>query len=189
MKKCIFSFILGALLFGAISGVIAYQITVDQIGFEPDDPNWQVSNLGEALNDLYALSDGEILFIGAGWKTAHNEDNDGLHNNVLINSNYVTFSNTSGTNPMITITKDCTLKIKGFMQNAGSLDYAPHYKLYKNDTLLEDLTNTKTIEAVNTYTMTVTAEAGDIFYVKHYGGGNRPFYSITIVELMSEEED
>ena len=56
MKKYIIGFILGALIFGSIAGAVAYDISASQIGFEPDDEEWEVDNLQDALNSLYSSS-------------------------------------------------------------------------------------------------------------------------------------
>ena len=53
MKK-VFIFLLGAITFGTIGFVSASIICQSNlIGFEPDDENWNVSTVEEALNDLY----------------------------------------------------------------------------------------------------------------------------------------
>ena len=54
IKNPIFTFILGAIIFSSITGVIAYNLTSDKIGFEPDDEDWNVENVEEAINDLYS---------------------------------------------------------------------------------------------------------------------------------------
>ena len=54
LKSRLFFFILGIVLTASVVGVsasILYQ--ADEIGFTPDDPNWNVNNLESALNDLY----------------------------------------------------------------------------------------------------------------------------------------
>ena len=52
-KQLIIGFILGGILFGSIgivSATILYQ--ADEVGFTPDDDNWQVNNIEDAINDL-----------------------------------------------------------------------------------------------------------------------------------------
>ena len=48
----IFSFILGAILFSGVT-VFAYSISSKDIAFTPTNENWQVTNVEEAINDLY----------------------------------------------------------------------------------------------------------------------------------------
>ena len=57
LKSRFFFFILGALVMG-ISAVFAYSYMASDIGFTPDDNNWDVENVDEALESLY--SDGAI---------------------------------------------------------------------------------------------------------------------------------
>ena len=51
-KSRIFSFILGAVIFSGIS-VCAYSLSSNDISFTPENSNWKVSNVEEAINDLY----------------------------------------------------------------------------------------------------------------------------------------
>ena len=53
LKSRIFLVIITAIICTSIgvSATILYQ--ADEIGFTPDDPNWNVNNLEDALNDLY----------------------------------------------------------------------------------------------------------------------------------------
>ena len=53
LKNPIFTFILGAIIFGSITGVIAYNVSAN-IEFTPDDQDWEVENVQGALNDLYS---------------------------------------------------------------------------------------------------------------------------------------
>jgi len=51
----IFSFILGAILFSGVT-VFAYSISSKDIAFTPSNPEWQVTNVEEAMNSLYDKS-------------------------------------------------------------------------------------------------------------------------------------
>lgn len=53
MRKYVIGFIVGALVFGGI-GVAAAILSGEQVEFSPDNTNWQVSNVEDALNSLYA---------------------------------------------------------------------------------------------------------------------------------------
>lgn len=63
MKKIInnpiFTFVLGALIFGGIVGVSAYTILVNDIGYTPSDSTWKktngedITNVKDAIDDLY----------------------------------------------------------------------------------------------------------------------------------------
>ena len=52
-KNPIFTFILGAVLFSGITGVVAYQYQASQVSFTPKDKTWKVDNVKEAIDDLY----------------------------------------------------------------------------------------------------------------------------------------
>ena len=184
MRKYVVGFIFGLIV---CSGIIAIAtgLSASNTSFEPTDPNWNVSTVDEALNDLYSLSNDDLIFVGTSWKTAKSWDYYGLYNNLLSNSGYVTHSVANDV-ANLTINKNTTLKIKIFLQNAGALDNKPKYELYKNDVLIQEVTNTTAMDDLNTMTLTVTANQGDVFYAKLYGGGNRPFYCVTLFELMDE---
>lgn len=55
IKSRIFSFMLGAVIFGSIS-VYAYSLKSSDISFNPENSEWQVTNLEEAVNYLYSVS-------------------------------------------------------------------------------------------------------------------------------------
>ena len=53
MKKSnIFSFILGAIIFGGISVVSAYALLSSDVSYTPEDQGWNVENVQDALDDL-----------------------------------------------------------------------------------------------------------------------------------------
>ncbi len=56
LKSRIFSFILGAVIFGGIVGVSAYSILASDIEYTPQDATWEVDNVSDALNELYIKS-------------------------------------------------------------------------------------------------------------------------------------
>ena len=63
-KSRIFSFILGAVIFSGIS-VCAYSLSSNDISFTPENSNWQVSNVEEAVNDLYGNRYGDLtVYLG-----------------------------------------------------------------------------------------------------------------------------
>ena len=60
-KNNIFAFILGAIIFGSIGVVSAYAIFANDIGYTPKDTTWEVDNVKDAIDDLYAKSSSGIL--------------------------------------------------------------------------------------------------------------------------------
>lgn len=48
----VFTFILGALIFGSIGVVSAYNLFASNIGYTPKDSSWNVDNVNDALDDL-----------------------------------------------------------------------------------------------------------------------------------------
>lgn len=66
IKNPIFTFILGALIFGGIIGVSAYTILANDIGYTPKDSTWEVDNVKDAIDDLYGnIIKGELLYEGS----------------------------------------------------------------------------------------------------------------------------
>lgn len=55
MKKIIFGIITGIILCGGI--VYATSYYAKDVSYEPSDASWDVSNVNEALNELYELTD------------------------------------------------------------------------------------------------------------------------------------
>ena len=62
MKKIIIGIILGGILFG--SGVYAASYYAKDVTYTPTDESWEVSNVEDALNDLYNSSKGKSTLIG-----------------------------------------------------------------------------------------------------------------------------
>ena len=66
IKNPIFTFILGALIFGGIVGVSAYTILANDIGYTPSDSTWKksngedITNVKDAIDELYGKSNTTI---------------------------------------------------------------------------------------------------------------------------------
>ena len=55
-KKYIIGFIIGAVMFSGITGVVAYKLYASQVGFSPTDDTWNVEAVDTALNSLYDIA-------------------------------------------------------------------------------------------------------------------------------------
>lgn len=55
----IIAFVLGIIIFGGATGVVAYGMGANQIGFTPKDSAWKVNSVNEAIDDLYIKKAGE----------------------------------------------------------------------------------------------------------------------------------
>ena len=53
IKNPIFTFILGAILFGGTTGVLAATLLASNIKYTPKDKTWKVDNVKDAIDDLY----------------------------------------------------------------------------------------------------------------------------------------
>ena len=60
-KSNILSFIVGALLFGCIGTVAAYNLLAKDVKYTPSDSTWEVDNVKDAIDELYIKSNKEIL--------------------------------------------------------------------------------------------------------------------------------
>lgn len=78
-KNPFFTFILGSLIFGGIGVVYAYSIFANDIGFEPNNSSWNVSNVKDALDDLYKLKSGSQVY-----EKLFNNNKYTLHNDYKI---------------------------------------------------------------------------------------------------------
>ena len=52
MKKTIIAFILGGIIFSSITATAAYVYTARDIGYQPTDTEWNVSNVQDAINEI-----------------------------------------------------------------------------------------------------------------------------------------
>ena len=57
MKKLIIAFILGGVVFGSITGVVAYNYNAKDVSYTPSDSNWNVDNVEDAIKDLKVYKD------------------------------------------------------------------------------------------------------------------------------------
>lgn len=98
LKSKIFSFLLGAILFGDV-GVLAGTMLAEDISFHPVNDNWQVNNIGEALDDLYDKVKPEYNGITqitptTSTQTLYTKDKI-LNNNIIVSAIPSTYKNLS----------------------------------------------------------------------------------------------
>ena len=68
-KGYIFSFLLGAIIFGGIVGVSAYTIFANDIGYTPKDTTWKksngedITNVKDAIDELHSKADQKMILI------------------------------------------------------------------------------------------------------------------------------
>ena len=55
MKKALIGFILGGIIFGSIGIYATSLYYAKDISYEPSDASWEVSNVNDALNNLYSM--------------------------------------------------------------------------------------------------------------------------------------
>ena len=66
-KGYIFSFILGAIVFGSVGTYAAYSVLADNIGYTPKDNTWKkangedITNVKDAIDELYSKTTGPII--------------------------------------------------------------------------------------------------------------------------------
>ena len=61
MKKIMLGFILGGIVFGCV-GIYAANYLASDISYTPSDESWEVTNVSEALDELYEnIDDSEII--------------------------------------------------------------------------------------------------------------------------------
>ena len=66
-KSNIFSFLLGAIIFGGIVGVSAYTILATDIGYTPSDSTWKktngenITNVKDAIDELYLKTNNSMF--------------------------------------------------------------------------------------------------------------------------------
>lgn len=60
-KNSLFTFVLGAIIFGSITAYATYKISSSDISFIPTNESWKVDNVGSAINDLYTKQNETIV--------------------------------------------------------------------------------------------------------------------------------
>ena len=177
-KSPIFTFILGAIIFGGISIAFAYSYSAVQIGFSPIDITWQASNTKEAIDSLYNNIDkNRTIFFTTSWKGAKSWNNYGFSDILIQDQDYLTGGS------IVTFNKKCKIKIIGYMRNTNASSASPQYKLYHNGQAILTFSNSAAAESIATRTIEVTVNKGDSMYLSMYGGGKATYY-ITLFELI-----
>ena len=107
MKGKLKTIILTAIVCFSISGigVVAVNILANDIGFTPNDEEWQVNNVNDAMNDLYELADKptseQISFVIRG--DAYGDSNfltlTNGYNTATIEYTYTFYSGSNGIKP------------------------------------------------------------------------------------------
>ena len=62
MKKTVFAFLLGVVLTGSIAGVVAYNYNAKDVSYTPNDNNWNVNNVEDAIKDLKNTNNSNIIY-------------------------------------------------------------------------------------------------------------------------------
>ena len=62
MKKTVFAFLLGVVLTGSIAGVVAYNYNAKDVSYTPNDNNWNVNNVEDAIKDLREIQSKKTIF-------------------------------------------------------------------------------------------------------------------------------
>ena len=137
LKSRIFAFLLGALIFSGLTAVSAYSLFANQVGFTPTDTTWKkengdnITNIEEALNELYSLGNRSLSLTTNGWTTYGGTgyvDGTGHAENVLsnltVNKQY--FIQLLGGMEVNTYTNNIAVSFEGATCNQVSLkkDYA-----------------------------------------------------------------
>ena len=86
-KSNIFSFILGAVIFGSIGAVSAYALLAKDVSFNPSDSTWKAKDVASALDELYERTDKVANDVSKWLKKANLNNNYTSINQVLADSN------------------------------------------------------------------------------------------------------
>ena len=90
VKSRLFTFILGAVIFSGITGVVAYTLNANQVSYTPSDKTWKVKTVEEAINDMKEngtskkfceLKSGTALAIGSKYEC---DPGDGVKKNFYV---------------------------------------------------------------------------------------------------------
>lgn len=73
-KSNIFSFLLGALIFSGITGVVAATILAKDMSYSPKDTTWKVDNVKEAIDDLYTTANTRIAGLNSQISTLESQN-------------------------------------------------------------------------------------------------------------------
>ena len=184
MKKIftnsVFMFILGAVIFSGITSVVALTFFAGDIIYEPSKTEWEVSNVKEALDDLYVRANQKPIYLTISWKIAQKWNDYGFANNIFVDNNYIAINGSH-----ITILKDCKIKITGVVKNTEKGSGNQIYNLIQNGTSILYFTNGAAAETITMREIVVDVKENDDLYLRLYGGGKATFY-VTYMELVNE---
>lgn len=180
-KENIFSFVLGAIIFGAISGVVTYTLTAQEVGFTPKDTTWEVDDTKSALDDLYSVfydKNKLEIYGGMTWKTGTGWNNTGFVKDLFINTKYIQKSGET-----IIFKRNCKIKASVLINTSAAQSSAPTYSLIYNGSSVLYFSGAKSSNSVTTNSVTLNVNKGASMYAQVYGGGSATNIFITTIEI------
>ena len=78
----IFAFILGAIIFSGVTGVIAATIMAKDVSYTPKDTTWNVDNVEDAIDSLYTKANTTITGLNSQISTLESQLNEPLINKI-----------------------------------------------------------------------------------------------------------
>ena len=127
-------FILGALVFGGISFVFAFDFSADNVSYTPIDTTWNVDNVKDAIDNLHDFNNNN-KFVGGGLM---NTDRGTTWVNITDNFTYNPLL-ASVENGVFTLKKDGRIRVCGTSKGHGK-DNNSNARLYHNSTLIYQIT-------------------------------------------------
>lgn len=127
-------FILGALFFGGISFVFAFDFSSNNVSYTPKDTTWDVTNVDDALNNLHDYSN-KMKFVGGGiMNTSRGTTWVNITDNFTFNPLLA-----SAQNGVLTLKKDGRVRVCTTSKGHGK-DNNSNARLYHNSTLIYQIT-------------------------------------------------
>ena len=180
MKKIINkNTVLGLIVGIIISGVSVYAV---ETKYNAEQVEYKETTVKDALDYLYSKNNDNIIFLTSSWKAGSNWNNYGFSGALIIDNDYVVYDENNG-KAFVTIKKDCSIKVKGYMKNTDASSSSPQYKLYHNNQAVLTFSNGKGDNSTSTNEVILDLKENDTLYLSMYGGG-KPTYYITWFELQ-----
>ena len=183
MKKIIrnplFTFVLGAIIFSSVVGVVAYNYNAKDISYTPKDSNWNVDNVEDAIKDLKNNKGYSSLeFVKNSSVLTSNGATSKSENITLEKGNYIFFASCRAAE------WGCSISVESNTDSIYSIGANAGFSNWVGNLSTDSYKNGRGAGIHRTYQGNITSNNSQItFTVTGYLANNGPFNGVGVLSI------